>query len=98
MRADTGNERAARRETINGLARCLAVIKALGQLGAPGSLTHVAQSARLPMAVARRCLHTLEDFGDVGWIGRNVYRRRILELGTGYLDAVDGGNRPPGEA
>jgi IclR family pca regulon transcriptional regulator len=80
----------ARRETINGLARGLAVIKALGQLGAAGNLTEIAQSAELHPAVARRCLHTLEDLGYVGRAGRRFFLRpRILELGTGYLEAVN---------
>ncbi|HLY56187.1 MAG TPA: IclR family transcriptional regulator C-terminal domain-containing protein [Stellaceae bacterium] len=79
-----------RRETINGLARGLAVIKALGQLGTAGNLTEIAQAAQLHAAVARRCLHTLEDLGYVGRAGRRFFLRpRILELGTAYLDAVD---------
>lgn len=80
-----------RRETINGLARGLAVIRALGRLGAAaGTLTEIAQSAQLPPAAARRCLHTLEDLGYVGRAGRRFFLRpRILELGAGYLEAVN---------
>jgi IclR family pca regulon transcriptional regulator len=78
------------RETITGLARGLGVIRALGALGASGTLAQIAQRAELHPAVARRCLHTLEDMEYVGRNGRQFFLRpRILELSVAYLDAVD---------
>lgn len=79
-----------RRETITGLARGLAVVKAFGQLGASATLAQIAQKAELHPAAARRCLNTLEDLGYIGRNGRQFFLRpRILELSVAYLDAVN---------
>lgn len=78
------------RETITGLARGLEVIKALGSLGASATLAQISQKAELHPAVARRCLHTLEDLAYIGRNGRQFFLRpRILELSVAYLDAVN---------
>jgi IclR family pca regulon transcriptional regulator len=79
-----------RRETITGLARGLAVIKAFGRLGASATLAQIAQKAELHPAAARRCLNTLEELGYIGRNGRQFFLRpRILELSVAYLDAVN---------
>jgi IclR family pca regulon transcriptional regulator len=86
----TGGEREKSRETITGLARGLAVIKAFGALGASATLAQIAQKAALHPAAARRCLNTLEDLGYIGRHGRQFFLRpRILELSVAYLDAVN---------
>ncbi|MES2292735.1 MAG: IclR family transcriptional regulator C-terminal domain-containing protein [Pseudomonadota bacterium] len=79
------------RETIAGLARGLAVIRAFSAGGPFCTLTEIANIAELSPAAARRCLHTLEDLGYVGRKGRQFFlRARVLDLSTGYLDSING--------
>jgi len=79
-----------RRETMGGLAKGLAVIRAFTREHAALSLSDVARSARIPAATARRCLLTLEDSGYVTRNGRSfLLRPKVLELGAAYLDSMN---------
>lgn len=78
-----------RREVMNGLAKGLAVLRALGE-GHESTLSEVARSTRLPPATARRCLCTLEELGYVVRVGRTfLLRPKVLELGAAYLQSLD---------
>jgi IclR family pca regulon transcriptional regulator len=78
------------RETIAGLARGLAVIRAFSTGGPLCTLTEVAKITGLSPAAARRCLHTLEALGYAGREGRQFFLRpRVLDLSSAYLDSVD---------
>jgi IclR family pca regulon transcriptional regulator len=80
----------ADRETIAGLARGLAVIRAFSVAGAAGTLTEIANITGLSPAATRRCLHTLEELGYAGRVGRQFFLRpRVLELSAAYLDGVN---------
>ncbi len=71
----------ARRESMGGLAKGLAVIRAFTRERASLSLSEIARSAAMPTATARRCLLTLEELGYVGRYGREfVLRPKVLEL------------------
>ncbi|WP_375428868.1 IclR family transcriptional regulator C-terminal domain-containing protein [uncultured Sphingomonas sp.] len=79
------------RETIAGLARGLAVIRAFGANGPTSTLSEIARAAGLSPAVARRCLHTLEALGYAGRFGRQFFLRpRVLDLASPYLSNVNG--------
>jgi IclR family pca regulon transcriptional regulator len=79
------------RETIAGLARGLAVIRAFSVGGPFCTLTEIANIAGLSAAAARRCLHTLEDLGYAGRKGRQFFlRARVLDLSAAYLDSING--------
>jgi IclR family pca regulon transcriptional regulator len=78
------------RETIAGLARGLAVIRAFSAGGPLCTLTEIANITGLSPAAARRCLHTLEALGYAGRDGRKFFLRpRVLDLSSAYLDSVD---------
>jgi IclR family transcriptional regulator, pca regulon regulatory protein len=92
----TGSKRSAprrevpRREVMGGLAKGLEVIRAFTRDHAALTLTEVAESAGLPAATARRCLHTLEDLGYVMRSGRSfLLRPKVLELGAAYLESMN---------
>ncbi len=79
------------RETIAGLARGLAVIRAFSSGGPFCTLTEIANITGLSPAAARRCLHTLEALGYAGRDGRRFFLRpRVLDLSSAYLDSVNG--------
>ena len=79
------------RETIAGLARSLAVIRAFSSGGPFCTLTEIANITGLSPAAARRCLHTLEALGYAGRDGRRFFLRpRVLDLSSAYLDSVNG--------
>jgi IclR family pca regulon transcriptional regulator len=79
------------RETIAGLARGLAVIRAFSTGGPLCTLTDIANITGLSPAAARRCLHTLEALGYAARDGRRFFLRpRVLDLSSAYLDSVNG--------
>jgi IclR family pca regulon transcriptional regulator len=79
-----------RRETMGGLAKGLAVIRAFGRGHAALSLSDIARSAGMPAATARRCLLTLEELGYVTRNGRSfLLRPKVLELGAAYLESIN---------
>jgi IclR family pca regulon transcriptional regulator len=81
---------AARRETMNGLAKGLDVIRAFGREAPALTLSEVASATKLPAATARRCLHTLENLGYVMRSGRTfLLRPKVLELGAAYLESMN---------
>ena len=67
---------AVRRETMNGLAKGLDVIRAFGREASALTLSDVAGAERIPASTARRCLHTLEDLGYVMRSGRTPHASR----------------------
>jgi IclR family transcriptional regulator, pca regulon regulatory protein len=85
-RPATGSDK----ETIAGLARGLAVIRAFSVAGTAGTLTEIANITGLSPAATRRCLHTLEDLGYAGRVGRQFFLRpRVLDLSAPYLNGVN---------
>jgi IclR family pca regulon transcriptional regulator len=79
-----------RRETMGGLAKGLAVIRAFTREHAALSLSDVARSTHMPAATARRCLLTLEESGYVTRNGRDfLLRPKVLELGAAYLESMN---------
>src|SRR4029077_14016728 len=79
-----------RRETMGGLAKGLAVIRAFSRDHAALSLSEVARSAGIPAATARRCLLTLEELGYITRSGRDfLLRPKVLELGAAYLESMN---------
>jgi IclR family pca regulon transcriptional regulator len=75
---------------MGGLAKGLEVIRAFTRDHAALTLSEVAESAGLPAATARRCLHTLEDLGYVMRSGRSfLLRPKVLELGAAYLESMN---------
>jgi IclR family transcriptional regulator, pca regulon regulatory protein len=79
-----------RKETMGGLGKGLAVIRAFSREHAALSLSDIARSTAMPPATARRCLLTLEELGYVTRSGRNfVLRPKVLELGAAYLESMD---------
>jgi IclR family pca regulon transcriptional regulator len=83
-------EAPTRRETMGGLAKGLAVIRAFARDHAALSLSDIARSAGMPAATARRCLLTLEELGYVTRSGRDfLLRPKVLELGAAYLESMN---------
>src|ERR1700691_628565 len=81
---------APHRETMGGLSKGLAVIRAFSSEHAALTLSDVARSAGIPAATARRCLLTLEELGYVTRNGRNfLLRPKVLELGAAYLESMN---------
>jgi IclR family transcriptional regulator, pca regulon regulatory protein len=79
-----------RRETMGGLAKGLAVIRAFTRERATLSLSDVAALTNMPAATARRCLLTLEELGYVTRNGRQfVLRPKVLQLGAAYLESMN---------
>jgi IclR family transcriptional regulator, pca regulon regulatory protein len=82
--------KSAPRESMGGLAKGLAVIRAFRREHAALTLSEIARSAGIPAATARRCLMTLEDLGYVTRNGRSfLLRPKVLELGAAYLESMD---------
>jgi IclR family pca regulon transcriptional regulator len=78
------------RETMGGLSKGLAVIRAFSSDHAALTLSNVARSAGIPAATARRCLLTLEELGYITRNGRDfLLRPRVLELGAAYLESMN---------
>ena len=78
------------REMIAGLSRGLSVIRAFSAGGPFCTLTEIANITGLSPAAARRCLHTLEELGYAGRVGRRFFLRpRVLELSAAYLDSIN---------
>ncbi len=80
----------ARRESMGGLEKGLAVIRAFSREHPALTLSDIARAARIPPATARRCLLTLEA---LGYVMRNqrtfLLRPRVLELGAAYLESLN---------
>jgi IclR family pca regulon transcriptional regulator len=80
----------SRRESMGGLAKGIAVIRAFTREHGALSLSDIARSAQMPAATARRCLLTLEELGYVTRSGRTfLLRPRVLELGAAYLESMN---------
>jgi IclR family pca regulon transcriptional regulator len=78
------------RETMGGLSKGLAVIRAFSSEHAALTLSDVARSAGIPAATARRCLLTLEQLGYVTRNARSfLLRPKVLELGAAYLESMN---------
>lgn len=87
-----GEKEPEERETyfVNGLAKGLRLIQAMGESEVMMTLSDVAQAANLTRASARRLLLTLED---LGFVGRRDERHffltpRLLSLGYSYLSSL----------
>jgi len=79
-----------RRESMGGLAKGLAVIRAFTRDHAALNLSEIARAAAMPAATARRCLLTLEELGYVTRNGREfVLRPKVLQLGAAYLESMN---------
>jgi len=79
-----------RRESMGGLAKGLAVIRAFTRDHAALNLSEIARAAAMPAATARRCLLTLEELGYVTRNGRDfVLRPKVLQLGAAYLESMN---------
>ncbi len=76
---------AVRRETMGGLAKGLAVIRAFGRDHAALSLSDIARGAGMPAATARRCLLTLEE---LGYVTRNAPHLPAAAQGAGTRGRV----------
>ena len=80
----------SRRESMGGLEKGLAVIRAFSREHPALTLSDIARAARIPPATARRCLLTLEELGYVTRNGRQfLLRPRVLELGAAYLESLN---------
>src|SRR6202046_4288651 len=78
------------RETMGGLSKGLAVIRAFTAEHAALTLSDIARSAGISAATARRCLLTLEELGYVTRNGRSfLLRPKVLELGAAYLESMN---------
>jgi IclR family pca regulon transcriptional regulator len=78
------------RETMGGLAKGLAVLKAFSREHPAMTLTQLAQRTGLAPATARRCLRTFEELGYVTRSGRSfLLRPKVLEIGAAYLESID---------
>lgn len=79
-----------RRETMGGLAKGLAVIRAFSREHPALTLSEVARAVAMPAATARRCLLTLEELGYLTRNGRSfLLRPKVLELGSAYLESMN---------
>jgi IclR family pca regulon transcriptional regulator len=88
--ARRANADGGRRETMGGLAKGLAVIRAFTRERASLSLSDVAVLTSMPAATARRCLMTLEELGYVMRRGRQfLLRPKVLELGAAYIESMN---------
>jgi IclR family pca regulon transcriptional regulator len=80
---------AARRETMAGLAKGLAILELFGPATPSLTLAQAAARTGLSRAAARRCLLTLAEAGFVALRGRDfVPQPRLLRLGYGFLAAT----------
>ncbi len=87
--AAQGTESLRSDEFVQSFARGLSVIRALGGLMRPATLSEVAQASGLPRAAARRILLTLVHLRYVEQRGRDFsLLPRTLELGYSYLSAL----------
>lgn len=80
----------AGRETMGGLAKGLAVLRAFSRETPAMTLSQLAQRTGLAPATARRCLRTFEELGYVTRSGRSfLLRPKVLEIGAAYLESID---------
>jgi IclR family pca regulon transcriptional regulator len=76
-------------ESVQSMARGLAVIKAFDGTRPRMTLSEVARQTNLTRATARRFLHTLVALGYTDTDGREFWLRpKILELGYAYLSSL----------
>ncbi len=76
-------------ESVQSMARGLAVIKAFDRSHPRMTLSEVARRTDLTRATARRFLHTLISLGYADTDGREFWLRpKILELGYAYLSSL----------
>lgn len=86
--SDPPKVHSARRESVAGLAKGLAILEAFSLHTPQLTITTAAQAAGLSPASARRCLLTLESLGFVSYDGK--YFRptaRLARLASSYLSA-----------
>lgn len=84
-----GSNQAKRSESVQSMARGLAVITAFDGTRPRMTLSEVARQADLSRATARRFLHTLVALGYTDTDGREFWLRpKILELGYAYLSSL----------
>ena len=82
-------ETATRVESVQSMARGLAVIKAFNGARPRMTLSEVARQTDLSRATARRFLHTLVTLGYTDTDGREYWLRpKVLELGYAYLSSL----------
>jgi IclR family pca regulon transcriptional regulator len=76
-------------ESVQSLARGLAVIESFGHGRSSLTLSEVARRADISRAAARRLLHTLVNLGYAAFDGKQFeLRPRVLSLGYAYLAAT----------
>jgi IclR family pca regulon transcriptional regulator len=86
---DEEPETTPRTESVQSMARGLAVIRAFDAEHSRMTLSEVARRTELTRATARRFLHTLVALGYTDTDGREFWLRpRILELGYAYLSSL----------
>ena len=84
------------RETVQGLRRGFAVIKAFTSDAPALSISQVAARTGLTRAVARRYLLTLQDLGCITQMGSSfTLTPRVLDLGFTYLSTLGVANVAP---
>jgi IclR family pca regulon transcriptional regulator len=90
QRDPLGRERESDKETVQGLRRGFAVIKAFSAEAPALSISQVASKTGFTRAVARRYVRTLEELGCVVQAG-SLYTLtpKVLDLGFTYLATLD---------
>ena len=79
-----------RADFVTSLDRGLRVLQTFSREHAQLTLSEVAALTALSPATARRSLHTLENLGYVGRLGRRfLLRPKVLSISSGYLSAIN---------
>jgi len=79
-----------RADFVTSLDRGLRVLQTFSREHAQLTLSEVAALTELSPATARRSLHTLENLGYVGRLGRQfLLRPKVLSISSGYLSAIN---------
>lgn len=79
-----------RADFVTSLDRGLRVLQTFSREHAQLTLSEVAALTDLSPATARRSLHTLENLGYVGRLGRRfLLRPKVLSISSGYLSAIN---------
>ncbi len=79
-----------RADFVTSLDRGLRVLQTFSREHAQLTLSEVAALTELSPATARRSLHTLENLGYVGRLGRRfLLRPKVLSISSGYLSAIN---------
>jgi IclR family transcriptional regulator, pca regulon regulatory protein len=79
-----------RADFVTSLDRGLRVLQTFSRDHSQLTLSEVAALTELSPATARRSLHTLENLGYVGRLGRRfLLRPKVLSISSGYLSAIN---------